>query len=141
MRSTPVTLMRNLKSRSPSSRRKVATSTRLSACTTTHSGAASTTAWGKRWPILCATCGPDRMRVMYCRSDPSHPLQRLLPPGIDQTNGQDHDEDPYLHEAVDGHLAEGHRPGIEEDGLHVEDHEQEGEEVVAEVEPHPGATL
>ena len=38
-------------------------------------------------------------------------------------------------------LTEGHRPGVEEHGLHIEDHEEQGEEVVAEVELHPGAAL
>ncbi len=44
-------------------------------------------------------------------------------------------------EADDQLVAEGDRPGVEEDDLDIEDDEEQRHEVVAEVELHPAVAL
>src|SRR5438093_5514919 len=68
-----------------------------------------------------------------------HPLEDLLLPGIEQADGEDADEDDHLDEngSLGPQLLELDRPGEEEDAFDVEDHEQEGKEVVADVRVAP----
>src|SRR5688572_7406396 len=58
-----------------------------------------------------------------------HPLQVALPPDVDQGHDQDGDEHQALDEGEHPELAEDHGPGQEEHGLHVEDDEDQGEDV------------
>src|SRR5581483_2059285 len=69
------------------------------------------------------------------------PLQRPLTPGVGQADQQDDYERRDLDEAGNGDLAEGDRPGVEEDGLNIEDDEEERVIVVLDVELYPGGPL
>src|SRR5581483_8529454 len=60
-----------------------------------------------------------------------HPLQRALFPYPDVPDDQDRQEHHHLHEAEPGQRLELHRPGEQEDGFHVEDDEQDGDNVEA----------
>src|SRR5687768_18377679 len=59
----------------------------------------------------------------------SVPIERLLPPRVEEADDQDRDEDGHLDEAVPAEASEEHRPGKQEDDLDVEHHEQQREDV------------
>src|SRR2546421_10052613 len=65
------------------------------------------------------------------------PLQDLLPPGVGEAEGQDPDEDDHRDERPGAPLQEDDGPREEEDRLHVEDDEQEAEQVVAHLRLRP----
>src|ERR1700684_4441191 len=55
-----------------------------------------------------------------------HPLQRALLPNPDVSHDQDAEENHHLQQPEQAEQLELHRPGKQEDGLYVEDHEQDG---------------
>jgi len=61
----------------------------------------------------------------------SHPLQRALLPDPDVTDDQNTEEDQHLQQSEQSKELELYRPRKEKDGLHVEDNEQDGDNVVA----------
>src|SRR5829696_2848791 len=81
-----------------------------------------------------------RPPVSVMRSVPvfgAYPRKVALPPHVCEGRRQDGDEHDALHEGQHPQLAEGHGPGQQEHGLHVEDDEDEGEHVEADVELDP----
>src|ERR1019366_362806 len=58
-----------------------------------------------------------------------HPLQRVLLPDPDVSHNQDAEKNQHLQQAKQTQQLELYRPGKQEDGLHVEDHEQNGHDV------------
>src|SRR5688572_26007470 len=156
----PVMQLRNLQSYSSSSRSQSATSATRSAGTVTECAVASMTAPGKASSrrtatsvpgietVLtpCALSLPQRLRP-ESRSAKTQivaslaPFQRLLAPGVHVAQHEDGDEGQRLDESDPELLWERHRPRVEEDDFHVEDNENQGDEVVAEVELHPAVAL
>src|SRR5437763_15083289 len=63
----------------------------------------------------------------------SDPTEDALTPGVEESEGEDHDEDEHLDEAEHVVDLEPSGPWKDEDGLHVEQHEQHGEDVVADL--------
>src|SRR5690242_8709426 len=61
----------------------------------------------------------------------SHPFQRALFPRPDIPHDQDRQEHNYLGDAEPAQRAVLHCPGKQEDGFHIEDHEQNGDDVEA----------
>src|SRR6266436_5624632 len=68
------------------------------------------------------------MRTSAQRSDP---LQGAFSPYPDEAYDQDEQENHHLQESKSTQRLELHRPREQEDGLHVEDYEQDGDNVVA----------
>src|SRR6185503_14543347 len=66
------------------------------------------------------------------------PFEVPLAPHVHQRHHEDRDEHQALEVGEHAELPEDHRPRQEEDGLHVEDDEDEGEYVEADVELDPG---
>src|SRR3978361_2153442 len=66
-----------------------------------------------------------------------HPAQHALAPRIHEAQEQDEDEDAHLGETEPGVPLELRAPREDEHGLHVEDHEQQREHVVADLAPRP----
>src|SRR5947209_15911513 len=90
--------------------------------------------------IRPATCSPVSSTVI-APTLALAPLERVLAPGVQQPQDEDRHEQQHLKEAVDRKLPEGDRPGIEEDRLDIEHHEQQREDVVADVKLHPGGAF
>src|SRR3972149_255539 len=65
----------------------------------------------------------------------------MLSPGVGVADDEDRDEGQRLDEAHDELVREGDRPGVEEHDLDIEDDEEKGDEVVAEVELDPAIAL
>src|SRR2546427_4808644 len=65
------------------------------------------------------------------------PVDAALPPHVGQRHRQDRDEDQSLREGQPAEPPEHHRPREQEHRLHVEDDEDEGEDVEAYVELDP----
>src|SRR5579864_7716216 len=61
----------------------------------------------------------------------SHPLQCALLPDPDVTDDQDAEEDEHLEQSEQAKCLELHGPGKEENRLHIEDHKQDGNNIVA----------
>src|SRR5256885_9144732 len=59
----------------------------------------------------------------------SDPLQRALFPDPDVANHQDGEKDHHLDKAEEPERLELHRPGEQEDGLDIEDNEQDGDDI------------
>jgi hypothetical protein len=53
----------------------------------------------------------------------SHPFQSAFFPDPDVAHDQDGEEDQHLNQSKHAERLELHRPGKQEDGLHIEDHE------------------
>src|SRR6185503_6693256 len=68
----------------------------------------------------------------------AHPFQVSLAPDVGERHHEDADEHQALGEGEEPELAEDHGPGQQEDRLHVEDDEDEGEDVETDVELDPG---
>src|SRR5437773_11006665 len=66
------------------------------------------------------------------------PFQVALPPDVHQSHHEDGDEHEALEVGEQAELPEDHRPRQQEDGFHVEDAEDEGEHVEADIELEPG---
>lgn len=64
------------------------------------------------------------------------PLQRTLLPNPDITNDQDSQKNQHLEQPEQSERLELHRPGEQKDRLHIEYHEQNGNDV----EPHRVST-
>src|SRR5260221_7617024 len=75
------------------------------------------------WGILPLSTRPIR----------SDPTQDALAPGVEQTEGEDHDEDQHLDKAKHVVDLEADGPGKDEHGFDVEQHEQHREDVVADL--------
>ena len=60
----------------------------------------------------------------------SHPLQCALLPDPDVTHDQDAEEDEHLEQSEQAKCLELHGPGKEENRLHIENHEQDGNNIV-----------
>src|SRR6478672_11914501 len=79
-----------------------------------------------------------------CRTDRTwaiavlHPLQSALLPDPDVTHDQDEEKDQHFQQSEHAEGLEFHRPGEQEDGLHVEDHEQDGDNVKTNGITSPG---
>ena len=56
-----------------------------------------------------------------------------LPPGVHQPQREDHDEDHHLDQCERAEALETDRPREDEDGLHVEHHEEQRVDVVPDV--------
>src|SRR5438067_2813291 len=67
----------------------------------------------------------------------SDPTEDTFTPGVEESEGEDHDEDGHLDEAEDVVDLEADGPGEDEDGLDVEQHEQDREDVVADLALRP----
>src|SRR5439155_6898154 len=83
-------------------------------------------------------CGPQ---PCCPRANRSQPLQGVLSPGVDVTDNEDRNEGNSLNKAGDELPREGDGPGIKEHNLQVEDHEEQRDQVIAEVELDPGIAL
>src|SRR5579864_35844 len=70
--------------------------------------------------------------LKFYRRRLSHPLQRTFLPDPDIANDQDAEEDQHLEQAEQAEGLELHRPRKKEDGLHIEDHKQDGDNVIAD---------
>jgi hypothetical protein len=70
-------------------------------------------------------------------AQPLHPLQGALAPGVDEATHQNHEEQEHLHQGKETELAVGHGPGVKKNGLHVEDEEDQGVDVVLDPEAYP----
>src|SRR5437762_9826458 len=76
--------------------------------------------------------------IGYGRRPPaSAPLERALAPDVGEAERQHEHEDRHLDEAEHPERAEGHRPGIEEDHLDVEDDEEDRGQVELDREAPP----
>ena len=64
-------------------------------------------------------------------------MEDPLPPPVDDPEEKNGDEDEHLVEDSRGCLQEDDGPGEEEYGLHVKDYEQDGEDVVADLDLGP----
>src|SRR3989338_1490769 len=82
-----------------------------------------------------------RRRLIQARRAPSHPIKRALLVEPEIADEQDAEKDQHLHQAEQTQLVVLHRPGKEEDCLHVEDDEQDGDDVKAHPEAAPGVAL
>src|SRR3954447_14970846 len=69
--------------------------------------------------------------------DSSDPTKDAFTPGVEESEGEDHDEDQHLDEAEDVVDLESRGPRKDEHCLHVEQHEQDGEDVVADLALRP----
>src|SRR5436309_263082 len=69
-----------------------------------------------------------------------HPLQIPFGPDVRKTHSQNGDKYQSLDEGKHAELLEYHRPGQQEDDLHIENDENEGNNVKANVELYPGRT-
>src|SRR6478736_3125328 len=69
-----------------------------------------------------------------------HPPEDALLPGVDQAEQQHADEHAHLDETEAGVALELRGPGEDEHGLDVEDHEHQGEHVVADLALRPALT-
>src|SRR6266498_1089440 len=67
----------------------------------------------------------------------SRPLEHLLSVRVQQPQGQDEHEDGHLHDCLVAQALEDGGPGEQEHALHVEDHEQEGVDVVTDLGLRP----
>src|SRR5205823_140674 len=76
---------------------------------------------------------PDPARAGASPDAASDPLHGAFAPRIGVTDEEDADEDHGLNERVHAELAVGDSPGVQEHRLDVEHHEEQGEEVVADV--------
>src|SRR4051812_1022139 len=65
------------------------------------------------------------------------PAQDAFTPRVKESEGEDHDEDEHLDESEHVVDLEADGPGEDEDSLHVEQHEQHGEDVVADLALRP----
>src|SRR3954466_11953219 len=70
----------------------------------------------------------------------SDPTEDAFTPGVEESEGEDHDEDGHLDEAEDVVDLEADGPGEDEHGLDVEQHEQDREDVVAALTLRPAVT-
>src|ERR1700679_2502709 len=68
----------------------------------------------------------------------SLPLERAFAPFIDEADGQHAEEGDYRPKAQSADTLEGDGPGKQEGDLEVEDDEQDGNEIIAHVEPAAG---
>src|SRR6266540_4459009 len=59
----------------------------------------------------------------------SLPLQGVVVPGVEVSSHQDRQKDSHLHQARHPQLTVDHRPRVEEDGLDVEEDEQDRGEI------------
>src|SRR3990172_5368582 len=66
------------------------------------------------------------------------PFERALPPGVRQAEEEDDEEDQHLDERELPQPLEDDSPRVEIDDFHIEDHEDQTEKVVADVELRPG---
>src|SRR2546427_9510609 len=89
--------------------------------------------WMRPWISVTGTSLSAQLPVLG-----PHPLQVALPPDVGEGHHQDRDEDQALDEGQRAELAEDDRPGQEEHRLHVEDDEDQREDVEADVELDPG---
>src|SRR5215813_8222514 len=85
---------------------------------------------GSRMPVAAGA-----ITLMGCSSVP---FERPLPPLIDKADREDRKEDHHRPEAEQTDLAEGDRPGKQERDLEVENDEQDGDEIEADVKLHAG---
>src|SRR5215210_7974134 len=88
---------------------------------------------GRRSPVegRRSGCGPVTFDLRLSTFDPLDPFQPALAPGVDVADEQDHDEGDHLQQPVEAELVERDGPGVEEDRLDVEDHEEDGDDVEA----------
>src|SRR5205809_1122525 len=105
----------------------------------------------KRTPNIAATMAtPEKMTMVptMARSSSRYqgmratrrvlrPLQRALAPCIDQAEREDDQEYKDLVKGECPQPAGDHRPGVQVNDLHIKDHEDEGKQVVANVELGP----
>src|SRR5664280_2520292 len=70
--------------------------------------------------------GPVVLRWMPLRLNP---FQRALLPYPDVSHDQDAEKDQHLQQTEQTQQLELHGPGKQEDGLHVEDHKQNGDNI------------
>ena len=61
-----------------------------------------------------------------------HPFQGAFFPDPDVTHDQNGKEDQHLNQSKHASRLELHRPGEQEDGLHIEHHEQDGDNIVTD---------
>ena len=66
------------------------------------------------------------------------PLERTFFMCVEEADEQDEEEDKDLNEGRPSHLPDHDGPGIEKYQFYIEDEEDQGEEVVADVELDPG---
>src|SRR5687767_5080990 len=78
--------------------------------------------------ILPLSTSPIRSRIPW-----SHPPEHLLLPRVEEAEGEDDDEDRHLHHAEPLVGLDPRGEGEDEHRLHVEHHEQQGEDVVADL--------
>src|SRR3954466_14888512 len=67
----------------------------------------------------------------------SHPPQNALAPGVDEAENEHEHEGRHLGEPESAISLETGRPREDEDGLDVEEHEQQGEDVVTDLALRP----
>src|SRR5690348_15154218 len=66
------------------------------------------------------------------------PLQRAFAPFVDEANRQNGEERHHRPESKSADLLKGHRPGKQERHFQVENDEQDGNEIVADIEAPAG---
>src|SRR6266545_4881911 len=66
------------------------------------------------------------------------PLKRVLAPGVGDADAEDRHEERRLEQREETDLPQRHRPWVEEQRLHIEDDEEQREDVVADVKLHVG---
>src|SRR4029079_7694778 len=84
---------------------------------------------------LVSGCGTLPLSTSPIRS--LDPTEDALTPGVEESEGEDHDEDGHLDQAEDVVDLEANRPREDEHGLDVEQHEQDRKDVVADLALRP----
>src|SRR5262249_14595519 len=77
---------------------------------------------------------PAARRAATARRAGSLPFERSLLPLIDEADGEHAEEDDHRPEAEESDPPEPDRPGQEERHLEVENDEEDGDEIVADIE-------
>src|SRR5512135_512450 len=80
--------------------------------------------------VVVTTLSPKRLSTRPMRSPVLRPVQGLALPAVEVAHDQDDQEDQHLDEPEEAEPVEHDRPGEEEDRLHVEDDEEDGDQEV-----------